>query len=457
MKVLLTHGYFLEEDVKEQEIMRPYPPLGLLYISAYLEKNGFPCRVFDSTFASFGRLKACLENEQPDLIGIYVNLMTKLNVLRIMEFIRKHPRLNDKKIVLGGPEVRSHAREFLSRGADIVVLGEGEETMLELLGHFSSAAPKPLSAITGISYRTPGGEWVTTPERALISAVSSLPLPDREKIDLPRYFHAWKARHGYSSLSVSTMRGCPYTCKWCSRSVYGLSYRRRDPAHVADELQELMREYQPDMFWFVDDVFTISHKWLKDFASELNARRLRIRYECITRADRMNAEVVRLLKESGCHRVWIGAESGSQKVLDAMDRRVKAGQVREMIALSKRHGIESGTFIMLGYPGETQADIETTIAHLKLSRPDMYTITLAYPIKGTAFYQEVEDRFLDRLDWDKSTDRDIDFKRTYTRKYYDHAVRLVYNEVEFSRSGKLKHKLKALLSRGGMLLERMRA
>jgi radical SAM superfamily enzyme YgiQ (UPF0313 family) len=259
------------------------------------------------------------------------------------------------------------------------------------------------------------------------------------------------------------MRGCPYTCRWCSRAVYGLSYRRRSPAKVVDELEIIQADYHPDTLWFVDDVFTISHKWMNEFTNELKRRDLKINYECITRADRLNEEVISMLKDSGCFRVWIGAESGSQKIINAMDRRVDVEQVREMIKLTRRYGIETGTFIMLGYPGETEKDIEETIEHLKGSNPDYFTITIAYPIKGTEFYQEIEAKQIKSFNWQTDTDRDRDFKRNYSRNYYNYAVRRVVNEVNYHKqkqtSGKFAAKVigfksKSLLAKAGMMITR---
>jgi radical SAM superfamily enzyme YgiQ (UPF0313 family) len=168
----------------------------------------------------------------------------------------------------------------------------------------------------------------------------------------------------------------------------------------------------------------------------LEEKGLKISYECISRADRMNEEVIQMLKRSGCFRVWIGAESGSQKILDAMDRRVEVGQVREMIQLSQANGIQAGTFIMLGYPGETEQDIADTMQHLILSAPDLYTITVAYPIKGTPLYAEVEQSLRGPADWTKRSDRDLDFDRTFPRAYYDAAVRWVVNGVEAAKAKK---------------------
>lgn len=457
MKIVLTHGYFLEEDPKEKLIMRPYPPLGILYISAYLEQNGFPNSVYDSTFNTIEDLKSFLLGERPDIIGIYTNLMTKLNVLKIISFVRSAGVLNHTKIVLGGPEIRNHKENFLRFGADVIVFGEGEDTMLDIVHAYANDNPD-LHNLPGTAFLDKQGNVVTNPERILMRDINQLPFPARNKINLQRYFDTWKQHHGISMINLNTMRGCPYSCKWCSRAVYGSSYRRRSAALVANEIQYLKQNYNFDMIWFVDDVFTINHKWLREFVAEMQARQLQVPYEIITRADRLTEEAVQLLKQSGCFRVWIGAESGSQKVIDAMDRRVKVDDVRKMIQLVKSYGIEAGTFIMLGYPGEEETDILETLHHLKTSNPDHYTITVAYPIKGTPLYAEVENLFVEDLPWNSSTDRDIDFKRTYNRKYYDHAINWIHYEMLFHQRKKniksLLLKVKSLNARNKMRNER---
>jgi len=462
MKILLTHGYFLEEDIKEQAIMRPYVPLGILYISAYLEQHGYENIIFDSTFSSFDQLGKTLIKERPDVVGIYTNLMTKLNVLRLINLIKENESLHNIKIVLGGPEVRNHAANFLKHGADFIAFGEGEQTMLELIQWLDGKLVVDIEEIEGIAYKNDKGEFRQNCERAKLKNLDELPLPNRLKVNLQLYFDAWKNRHGVSAISINTMRGCPYTCKWCSRAVYGQSYRRRSPKNVVDEMEWIRQHYTVDSIWFVDDVFTISHNWLEEFANELKIRNFIFPYECITRSDRMNEDVIKNLKESGCFRVWIGAESGSQKVIDLMDRRVNVRQVQEMIQLAKKYGLQAGTFIMVGYPGETKKDIYATVSHLKKADPDLFTITVAYPIKGTPLYEEVEDRFIADLPWEKSSDRDIDFERTYNRKYYEYAIKMINNEIYFHKALKKPVsnlfclpvlKIRSALAQTGMLLQ----
>ncbi|MBE2228032.1 MAG: radical SAM protein [Ignavibacteria bacterium] len=429
MKIFLTHGYYLNSDPNEMRIMKPYVPLGILYISAYLKQHGFDTTVYDSTFRSFEEQKKALIAEKPDVIAIYCNLMTKLNVLPLVKFIRQSDELKSSKIILGGPEPPHHASEFLKYGADIIVEGEGEETMLDLCRELSNSQAE-LSKVNGIYFKH-NSTVVKNPTREKIKDIDVLPFPDRAAVDLSLYLDAWKNAHGYSSVSINTMRGCPYTCKWCSHTVYGVSYRRRSPEKTADEIEYIIQNYNPDMLWFVDDVFTVSHKWLTKLLQVFKERGIKIKFECISRSDRLNEDVIKILKQLGCFRLWIGAESGSQHVLNLMDRRVSAADTREKIKLTRRHGIEAGTFIMLGYPGERKQDIIETTEHLKDSNPDIFLTTVAYPIKGTPFYAEVESRLVTDKQWHLRTDRDLDFKGRYSKNFYKHANRYMVNEVNY--------------------------
>jgi len=379
--------------------------------------------------------------------------MTKLNVIKFVKFIKKHKA--NCTIVLGGPDVTYNVENYLNTGADVIVIGEGEQTMLEIVQACKQGV-KEFAHINGLAYRQNDGTIVRTDARMRIKEINDIPIPNRAKIDMSAYLKVWKENHGKSAMTMSTQRGCPYTCKWCSTAVYGQSYRRRSPEVVVQEMAQIKEHYNPDSIWFVDDVFTVSHKWLEAFANEVNARDAKIPFECITRADRMNEDVIQWLKKAGCFRIWIGAESGSQKIIDLMDRRVEVEQVRQMIRSSRKQGIETGTFIMLGYPGETQKDIMETVRHLKESNPDHFTITIAYPIKGTSLYAEVEDLQIKKLDWEKSTDRDRDFQRNYSRSYYENAVGYVTNEVKwFQSKNNYKYFMKSKIHRGLMEMRRL--
>ena len=430
-KVLLTHGYFIKEDEKEQSIMRPYPPLGLLYISSYLEEKDIDHQVLDSTFSSFSEWKEKVLEYRPNWICFYVNLMTKLTVVQFMKWIKNHPELRQTNIVLGGPDVSFNWEKYLQAGADFIVIGEGEETLSELV---LANTEEEFQDIHGIAFRAQNGDAIQTAARKHVKNIDELPMPARHRIHLNQYLEIWQEYHGSRTANVSTQRGCPFTCKWCSTAVYGQSYRRRSPELVVEELLQLKEEHGVESIWFVDDVFTVNYKWIKQLHAAFQKADLKINFECITRAERLNDTILELLKEMGCFRIWIGAESGSQKILDAMDRKVSKEQVSQMIQRTKAFGIEAGTFIMVGYPGEDEKDIQETIDYLKECQPTHFTITKAYPIKGTTLYQEIESKITTHLDWETSTDRDIDFKRTYPSQYYNLAIRRIVNEVNYSKT-----------------------
>ena len=430
MDILLTHGYFLSEDAQERKIMKPYPPLGLLYISSHLKARGFHVGIFDATFRGFPEFVEYLRRERPPVVGLYCNLMTKRSVLRMIAECRR----TGATVVLGGPEPPHHAERYLEHGADLVIVGEGELTLEELLPRLlARPGARDLAGVHGLVYRDEAGRLVRTPPRALIPKLDEQPLPDREAIAIERYLDAWRSRHGMGSVSLLTARGCPYTCRWCSRSVFGETHRRRSAAKVADEVEWLRERYRPDRLWFVDDVFTIHPGFVHAFAAEMQRRGLRVPFECISRADRIDEGVADALARLGCFRLWIGSESGSQRILDKMDRRVTVEQVQRATGLLQRRGIEVGMFIMLGYLGEELPDLEATVEHLKRSAPDVFLTTVAYPIKGTPYYDEVEDQLVDDGAWESRSDRDLRPRARRSVAYYRFARRWIVGAVDRQR------------------------
>jgi anaerobic magnesium-protoporphyrin IX monomethyl ester cyclase len=424
--LLLAHGFFLAEDAQEQQVMRPYPPLGLLYLSSHLKARGFGVGVFDSTFATYAEFQQRLARDRPRVVGLYCNLMTKRSVLRMMSDARAAGAV----VVLGGPEPPAYAEEYLDAGADVVVMGEGEVTLEELLARLLPApGRRDLAGVAGLVYRGEDGAPVRTAPRALLKDLDAQPLPDREAVDVSRYLEAWRGRHGFGSLSLLTARGCPYTCRWCSRSVFGETHRRRSPESVADEVELIVERYRPERLWYVDDVFTIHHGFLLKYAEVMARRGRRIPFECISRADRINEAAADALARLGCARLWIGSESGSQRVLDAMERRVTVEQVQHASRLLRARGIEVGMFIMLGYAGEEATDLEATVDHLKKAAPDVFLTTVAYPIKGTPYYDEVAGRLQPALPWAQRTDRDLVVQGRRSRRYYHFARQWMEGEV----------------------------
>jgi anaerobic magnesium-protoporphyrin IX monomethyl ester cyclase len=431
--LLLTHGYFLYEDPKEVQIMKPYAPLGILYLCSHLRQRGFDIEVFDTTFSSRESLFRHLEMEKPSVLGVYANLMTRSNVVEIIRVGREA----GWRVIVGGPEPGAYAQEFLESGADFVVFGEGESTMQELLTAIRDGRDTSGNAwkskIAGTAYLDEEGAFHQNPPRVQIADLDAQPWPAREAIDLHRYVNTWRTHHQQGSVNFITARGCPYKCRWCSHQVYGQTHRRRNPVKVVDEVEWLLTEYTPDIAWVSDDVFTINHDWIRKYAAEMRRRKLHIPFECISRADRLNEEMLDLLAELGCFRIWIGSESGSQRLLDAMDRGVKVEQVQRAIEMSRARKIQSGMFLMWGYEGEEMEDIEATIRHVSKSKPDIFFTTVSYPIKGTPYYQQVQSKLVQLKPWTQTSDRDIKIAGRHSRAYYAHADKLLRDEVQFAR------------------------
>jgi anaerobic magnesium-protoporphyrin IX monomethyl ester cyclase len=429
MDILLTHGYYLFADPHELQVMKPYPPLGILYISSHLKAKGFQVELFDSTFSTLQAFEQHIAQRRPPVVGLYANMLTRANVLKMVQICKAH----GSTVIAGGPDPANYPEHYLEWGVDIVVIGEGEVTLETLLPHLARHGLRNLEQIQGIAYQEEARQVYQTPSRPYIEDLSAQPFPDRAAIDLERYMAVWRTHHGQSAVSLITARGCPYRCNWCSHAVYGYSHRRRSPENVADEVEEILERYQPDLLWYADDVFTINFRWFEAYAAELKRRNIRIPFETISREDRLNEAIVRTLAEMGAYRIWVGAESGSQRILDAMERRTNAARVSKVVHLLQQQDIQAGMFIMLGYDGEEQDDLEETVALLKEANPEIFLTTLAYPIKGTPYYEKVAGQVVALRPWQQGSDRDHTVLGRRSRRFYQFATRWITGEVGYHR------------------------
>jgi radical SAM superfamily enzyme YgiQ (UPF0313 family) len=430
MDILLAHGYFLYKDTHEQAVMKPYPPLGILYISSHLKARGFDVAVFDSTFQRPKEFQALVRKERPPVVGLYANMLTRQNVIGMIEVCRNQKCV----VVVGGPDPANYPEAYLARGADVIVIGEGELTLEALLPHLARRGPADMQHIQGIVYREEDGRVIRTEPRPYIQDLDTQPFPDRAAINISRYIQVWREHHGQGSVSLITARGCPYTCTWCSHAVFGYTHRRRSVENVITEVELILDTYQPDQLWYADDVFTINQRWLQRYAAGIKQRGIRIPFETISREDRLGEAVIQTLADMGCLRLWVGAESGSQRILNAMKRRTDAERVSQVVHLLQKYGIEAGMFIMLGFEGEERADLEATVALLKEANPDLFLTTVAYPIKGTPYYQQVADRVIPLKPWAEGSDRDLTVAGRHSRRFYNFATRWMVNEIAWHQA-----------------------
>ncbi|PYS35781.1 MAG: B12-binding domain-containing radical SAM protein [Acidobacteria bacterium] len=432
--ILLGHAYFLKYDIIERRVMKPYPPLGILYLSAFLKREGFSVDVFDATFRDFGDFEATVKRVRPQIVGLYANIITRDNVLRLAQIAKA----NGVEFVLaGGPDASEWCDHYFANGVDIIGISEGELTLQELIPWLQQKGMKDIEHVRGIVFLK-DGRVHRTPPRQAITNLDSLPWPDRDALNMEEYFRAWKSHHGESSVSLITARGCPFHCAWCSSEVFGHTHRQRSPKDVVDEMLMLKQRYKPDIMWISDDVLTINKKWTHEFVREVKTRNAQHPYECLSRVDLVDYDILKGLRDTGCFRIWYGAESGSQKILDSMRKGTTVAQVREAARITQEVGMQAGFFILLGYPDETTADIRMTIDFLKETRPDVVGTSVAFPIKGTEFYQRVEKRVMPNENWSSRNQNKLLFKGKYPRLYYWFAVRWLVKEVNVNKMWRMK-------------------
>lgn len=428
MNVLLTHGYFLADDPHEAELMRPFPPLGLQYLVAYLRAQGVAAEWWDSTFqpgpAAF---PGALDAARPDVVGFYGHTVTR----PVTAGMVAEARARGLRVVAGGPDPVQYLDEYFAMGVEVVVVGEGELTLHALVEHLRAHGgrwePTRLGDIQGIAFRD-GERVVRTPARPLVRPLDRLPWPARERRDLDAYFAAWRARHGQTALSMTTSRGCPYHCTWCSKQVYGDTFRRRDPDAVIDELLAVKEQFAPDQVWFVDDMFTLNRTWVDRFADRMIARGAQTPFYVIGRAETLEPAQLARLRAAGLYRMYVSAESGADHVLEAMKKGTSVAELKRAGRLLREAGIEMGAFVMLGYPGEARRDVLATRDLLRDLDPAVTLVSVAHPMKGTAFHDTVRERVTG------ARGGRLTFEMAYSPRFYDAAQRMLWADERLRRA-----------------------
>lgn len=437
--VLLTHSYHLYYDRKQVRKMQPYPPLGTLYAASLLRQEGFSVALFDSMLSDPSEgFPEAVRKQHPKVIAIYednFNFLSKMCLSRMREVAFQMidaAKLVGAKVVVHGSDSSDHCAEYLARGADCVLIGEAEWTLLDVVECLIRGSHRDLQSIPGIAYSSNhDGRVVRSPRRPLMRDLERLPFPARNLIDMELYRKAWQETHGFFSLNLVASRGCPFRCNWCAKPIYGDSFHARDPESVAEEMLQLRENCGADHLWFADDLFGINARWIQSFAEQVRQRNAAIPFKVQSRADLLrNEETVAALASSGCAEVWMGVESGSQKVLDAMDKGIRVEQILQARDNLRRHGIRACFFLQFGFPGETWADIQKTIELVRESRPDDIGISVSYPLPGTKFYQRVRDELGNKSNWVDSDDLAMMFKGAYTTEFYRAVRDAIHAEVD---------------------------
>jgi radical SAM superfamily enzyme YgiQ (UPF0313 family) len=444
--VLFGQGYHLRFDPKLWAAMEPYPPLGALYAAAAVRDAGFGVAFHDSMLADSEREWAeALDRERPRWAVIYednFNYLTKMCLLRMREAactMISMARERGVEVVVAGSDASDNPGLYLERGARVVLCGEGERSLVEVLARLSGRDPGEMGDVEGIALadpERPDGVRRTAP-RTPIRDLDSLPVPAWDLVDLARYRAIWRARHGRFSLNMVTTRGCPYHCNWCAKPLWGQRYAVRSPRAVADELELLVRQHGVEHVWFMDDIFGLRPSWLPELADLVEERGLGIGFKCLSRPDLMLREgTVEALARAGCEIVWMGAESGSQKVLDAMEKGTTVEQIAAAADRLHAAGVGVAFFVQFGYPGETRDDIEATLEMIRTCRPDDVGMSVSYPLPGTPFFERVRSQLGDKRHWVDSNDLDMMYRGPFTTDFYRQLHTVLHTELRARRRGR---------------------
>jgi anaerobic magnesium-protoporphyrin IX monomethyl ester cyclase len=449
-KVLFGQSYYLRFDPKLWEAMQPYPPLGSLYAAAYTREKGYEVALFDAMLAaSEEEWVAALDKHRPTYAVLYedsFNYLSKMCLLRMREAAFKmagEAKARGCTVIISGSDATDHAHSYFQHGADYILMGEGEVTLGELLDRLSGREARPLETIAGLAWLQ-DGQARRTMERAFERNLDRFPFPAWDLVDIPRYQKIWYERHGYYSMNMVTTRGCPYRCNWCAKPIYGRRYNSRSPENVVAELKWLKENFHPDHIWFADDIFGLKPGWIETFSQLAVEQNALIPFKCLQRVDLITEEVAQALREARCKTVWVGAESGSQKILDAMDKDTRVEDIYTAAERLHQVGIDICFFLQFGYPGEGWNEIQETLKMIRGCRPDDIGISVSYPLPGTKFYENVKLQLGEKTNWIDSDDLAMLYRGPFTQEFYRVLHHRVHHEFRARKAWRqLKTSLKA--------------
>jgi anaerobic magnesium-protoporphyrin IX monomethyl ester cyclase len=432
LNIAFSHSYFYPFDVKQWNNKTPFPPLGTMYAASFLREKGYVVSLFDTCLLkNIDPLYSFLEINNPDVFVIYddgFNYLTKMCLTNMreaaFEMISK-AKSNNCKIVVCSSDATDHYEKYLNAGADFIILGEGEITLKELVEKFKNK--EDATVIDGVVYVNHQGEIIKNPKRAVYKELDSFPIPAWDLININDYKNIWEEGGKEFSLNMVTTRGCPFKCNWCAKPIYGNRYNSHSPEYIVAHISYLQKNFGVKKFWMCDDIFGLKPKWIQEFNTLLKQERLIINYYIQSRADLLlKEENIESLAESGLSEVWIGAESGSQKILDAMDKGTTIAQIEKATRLLKEKNIKVAFFIQFGYLNETKQDIDLTIKMIQNLLPDNIGVSVSYPLPETAFYEKVKDDLKLKANWTDSDDLAMMFQGSFNSKFYKKLQRYVH-------------------------------
>ncbi|AXO79777.1 radical SAM protein [Olleya aquimaris] len=436
--ILFSHSYFYKFDQKQWNNKTPFPPLGTLYAASYLRKNGYAVSLFDTNLIDNPEsVSYKIKTEKPKYFVVYddgFNYLTKMCLTTMREaafkMIKIAKALNCKVIVCSSDST-DHYEKYLDNGADFIIQGEGEISLKELIDALTNN--QNTSQIKGLVFKNKT-EIIKNPKHAVLRDLDVLPMPAWDLVNIKSYKNIWESGGKQFTLNIATTRGCPFKCNWCAKPIYGNRYNSHSPEYITKHIKFLSETYNVNRFWMCDDIFGLKPNWVQNFNFLLKKEQLNISYYIQSRVDLLLKEdTIDALEQSGLEEVWVGAESGSQTILDAMDKETKVEQIYKATKLLKAKKIKVAFFIQFGYLNETKEDINKTIAMIKELVPDNIGISVSYPLPGTKFYDKVKDDLQLKANWTDSDELAMMFKGTFNSKYYKKLHRFVHKEYRKSQ------------------------
>ncbi|MEX0287637.1 MAG: radical SAM protein [Flavobacteriaceae bacterium] len=440
--ILFSHSYYYPLDKKQWRFGKPYPPLGTLYAAALMREEKYSVDLFDTNLRdSPAEIVPLLKSQKPKYLVLYddgFNYLTKMCLTNMREAafeMLSFGEAHDCITVVCSSDATDHYKKYIEHGADFVIQGEGELTLKELINALENGGTT--TNIPGL-ISTVDGEISVAPKRPVLRNLDELPLPAWDLVNMDSYKAVWKQHGREFTLNIATTRGCPFKCNWCAKPIYGNRYNSHSPEYIVKHIQLLQERFGVKRFWMCDDIFGLKPNWVQEFNKVLQREAVSLRYFIQSRVDLLLKEdTIDALVQSGLEEVWVGAESGSQKILDAMDKGTTVDQIYEATRLLKELKVRVAFFIQFGYLGETEEDISKTIKMIKDLLPDDLGISVSYPLPGTKFYEKVKDDLKLKANWTDSDDLDMMFSGSYNSDYYKKLHRYVHKV--YRRSKGLEH------------------
>lgn len=437
--ILFSHSYYYPLDKKQWENKTPYPPLGTIYAASLMRQQGYSVSLFDTNLRDNPfEIKKELEQQKPKFLVLYddgFNYLTKMCLTTMREAAFQMIALGKQHnctVIVNSSDSTDHFQKYLDAGADYIILGEGEITLKELIENIKQN--KDCSTLKGIVYKE-NNHTHTNSKREVLRNLDELPIPAWDLVDINSYKKVWASGSKKFTLNIATTRGCPFKCNWCAKPIYGVRYNSHSPEYITKHIKLLKESYGVTNFWMCDDIFGLKPNWVQNFNIALKEENLSISYIIQSRVDLLLKEdTIDALAESGLKEVWVGAESGSQKILDAMDKGTKLSQIYDATKLLKEKNIQVAFFIQFGYLGETKKDIAKTVSMIKDLQPDNIGVSVSYPLPGTKFYDMVKEDFSGKENWTDSDDLAMMFQGTFNSNYYKKLHRYVHKEYRKSQA-----------------------